>query len=37
MVKKLIIDISDELHKKIKLQALKEDKTLREFVTERLQ
>jgi len=34
---KLIIDISDELHKKIKLQALKADKTLREFVTERLE
>ena len=34
---RLIVDISDELHKKIKLQALKEDKTLREYVTERLE
>jgi len=33
---KLIVDITDELHKSLKLQALKDDKTLKELVTERL-
>jgi predicted HicB family RNase H-like nuclease len=33
---KLIVDISDDLHKSLKMQALKDDKTLRQLVTERL-
>ena len=33
---KLIVDISDKLHKELKMTALKEDKTLRKLVIERL-
>lgn len=33
---KLIVDISDKLHKELKMTALKQDKTLRELVIERL-
>lgn len=33
---KLIVDISDELHKSLKFQALKDNKTLKKLVTERL-
>jgi len=33
---KLIVDISKELHKKLKIQAIKQDKTLKDLVIERL-
>lgn len=31
---KLIVDIPKELHKKIRIKAIKEDKTLKKLVTE---
>ncbi len=33
---KLIVDIPDELHKKLKIEAIKNDKTLKDLVIEYL-
>ena len=33
---KLIVEVPDQLHKKLKMDALKADKTLKEWVNEKL-
>ena len=33
---KLIVDISDDLHKSLKIEAIQNDKTLRKLVEEKL-
>ena len=36
-MKKLIVEIDDDLHKKLKMKAVKEDTTIKEIVSEALE
>lgn len=33
-MKRLIVDLEDELHKQMKMQALREDKSVKQYITD---
>lgn len=36
-MKRLIIDLEDELHKKMRIRALQDDKTVKQYISELIQ